>query len=113
MTRARQSLGRAGEAAVARWYLDRGYRIIEQNWRTSRGELDLLVSDGRVLVVCEVKTRTSDRFGSGFEAVTLAKQDRIRMLTGRYLAEHRWPGPVRFDVASVVSGRIDVLLDAF
>ena len=113
MTRARQAMGRAGEASVARWYVSQGYRVLERNWRCGRGELDLVVTDGDQLVVCEVKTRTTDRLGSGFEAVTGDKQARIRSLTRSYLAAHPWSGPVRFDVASVVGGRIDVMVGAF
>ena len=113
MTRRRQALGRAGEARVAEWYRRHGYRVVAANWRHGRGELDLVLCDERVLVFCEVKTRSSDRFGTGFEAVTVDKQRRIRHLAAAFLRTSAWRGPIRFDVASVVAGRIDVLENAF
>jgi putative endonuclease len=67
-------------------------------------------------VFCEVKTRSSDRFGVPAEAVTPAKQRRLRLLATRYLASGARRPPrtdLRFDVASVTSGRVEVLEAAF
>ncbi len=114
MTARRRALGRSGEARAERWYLRRGYRVVARNWRHGRGELDLIVCDGAVLVFCEVKTRSSDRFGTGLEAVTIDKQRRIRRLAAQFLAaDGVWRGPIRFDVASIVGGDIEMVLDAF
>lgn len=114
MTAARQALGRYGEDRVERWYTQRGYRLIERNWRGASGELDLIVTDGRELVVCEVKTRSNDRFGSGFDAITERKQQRIRRLTAQYVRENGgWSGPIRFDAASVMGATVEVLHAAF
>jgi len=111
----RRQLGDAGESAAARWYEAHGYEVIARNWRCRDGELDLIVSTGRQLVFCEVKTRSSDAFGTPGEAVTRAKQLRIRRLAARWLdgAEPSRPRAIRFDVASVVEGRIDVVEGAF
>lgn len=99
---------------MARWYRRRGYDVVARNWRFGRGELDLVVCDGSVLVFCEVKTRSSDRFGTGLEAVTLDKQRRVRHLAAEFLAaDGRWRGPIRFDVASLVAGHLDVVENAF
>ena len=100
----RRALGARGEQATADWYLDAGYRLLDRNWRVREGELDLVVlaPDGAV-VFCEVKTRSSDRFGSPVEAVTTTKQRRIRTLAAQWLAAHAGVGgAVRFDVASVL-----------
>ena len=72
-----------------------------------------MVTDGRVLVICEVKARTTASHGTGFDAVGEAKQRQIRKLTVELLRELRWSGAFRFDVASVVAGRIDLIEDAF
>jgi putative endonuclease len=100
----RRALGAAGEQAAADWYEAAGYRVLDRNWRVREGELDLVVlaTDGAV-VFCEVKTRTSDRFGAPVEAVTATKQRRIRTLAAQWLAAHPGVGHgIRFDVASVL-----------
>jgi putative endonuclease len=98
----RRRLGAAGEALVASWYEARGYEVLDRNWRVREGELDLVVRRGSTLAFCEVKTRRGDAFGSPFEAVTAAKQRRLRTLATRWLAEHRVrASELRFDVAAV------------
>ena len=118
-TNARHELGTRGEEAVAAWYRQASYAVIARNWRCALGEIDLVAAspDGRTVVFCEVKTRASTRFGSGFEAVTASKQRRLRRLAGRWLSARPNEGgrryaEVRFDVASVtVSGPGEVALE--
>jgi putative endonuclease len=115
----RRRLGSAGEDAVAAWYENAGYRVVDRNWRCREGELDLVVSRGDTLGFCEVKTRASTRFGAPVEAVTATKQRRLRMLAARWLGEHdTHRRTLRFDVASVTRApdgklAIEVLEGAF
>ena len=114
----RRILGAAGEDLAADWYGQRGYEILERNWRRREGEIDLIARRGRTVVFCEVKARTSDRFGSGAEAVRTAKQRRIRRLAARWLSEltpasGRARVEVRFDVVSITAGDVEVIEDAF
>ncbi len=100
---------------MAAWYEDRGYEVLARNWRCRDGEIDLVLRDGRRFVFCEVKTRTSDAFGAPVEAVTRAKQMRLRRVAARWL-EDEAPVPPReicFDVASVLAGDIEVVQGAF
>ena len=114
MTQARRALGAKGEEAVAAWYEARGYEVVERNWRCRAGELDLILRRGRTFVFCEVKTRTSDAFGAPVEAVNRDKQVRLRHLAARWLEDAPLrPTDIRFDVASVLAGRIEVLEGAF
>ena len=114
MTRARRALGARGEDAVAAWYQDRGYEVVAHNWRCRAGELDLVLRRGRTFVFCEVKTRSSDAFGAPVEAVTRDKQVRLRHLAARWLEDAPMrPTDIRFDVASVLAGEIEVLEGAF
>ena len=108
-------LGRHGEDRAAQWYASRGYVVVARNWSCSDGELDLIVSSGREIVFCEVKTRSSERFGSPFEAVNHAKQVKIRSLAMRWLSEAApfRPTSIRFDVAAVIGSRVDVVVEAF
>jgi putative endonuclease len=98
----RRGIGSMGENAAAAWYVARGFEVVDRNWRVREGEIDLVLRAGRTIVFCEVKTRSSDRFGIPAEAVTATKQRRLRVLAARWLAEHpKSRGEVRFDVASV------------
>ncbi len=113
MTGHNQRLGASGEDAALAWYRAAGYAEVVRNWRCRDGELDLVLSRGRLLVFCEVKTRSSDRFGAPAEAISFAKAARIRRLAARYLAETGWHGDVRFDVAAVMGGVVQVIEAAF
>jgi len=109
----RRALGAHGESLVAAWYEARGFAIVERNWRRREGEIDLVVQRERTIVICEVKTRSSDRFGMPFEAVTRTKQLRLRRLGAMWLAESGVRGELRFDVASVSGTTVDVIEAAF
>jgi putative endonuclease len=114
MTAARLALGAHGEDLAADWYERHGYEVVARNWRCRAGELDLVVRRGRELVFVEVKTRSSDRFGLPAEAVTARKQQRLRGLAVRFLAEAGGgASSLRFDVVAVLGGRIQVIEAAF
>ena len=115
MTQARLRLGARGEALTAEWYEARGYRIVARNWRSGRGELDLVVRRGAVLAFCEVKTRSTAAFGSPALAVGREKQAQLRRLAGAFLAAHPQVGvrDRRFDVAAVVGDDVVVYEAAF
>lgn len=111
---AAQARGRFGEDLAARWYLRHGYEVLDRNWRCTHGEIDLVVARPGLVVICEVKARVGDGFGGPQAAVDGRKQRRLRRVALAWLGEHR-PGQVtvRFDVAVVVGGRIDVIEQAF
>jgi len=92
--------------------------VLDRNWRCADGELDLVARRGPTLVFCEVKTRTSTKFGEPFEAVTSTKQARVRKLAARWLRERGphvgvRPAAIRFDVASILGPELQILEDAF
>ena len=104
---------------AAQWYEENGYEILARNWRCGIGEIDLICAheDGAgcsVLVVCEVKTRTSNSLGNPFEAVTHAKQHRLRSLATAYLSDlDTYYDHIRFDVVGVTGRSLRVLEGAF
>ena len=100
----RLATGRYGERSAAQWLARQGMVLIDRNWRCELGELDLVLRDGDVLVVCEVKTRSGTRYGEPAEAVTRRKARRIRRVARAWLAAHhvRWC-EVRFDVVAVLA----------
>lgn len=98
----RHALGRYGERVAARYLIERGMALLDRNWRCDVGEIDLVLRDGDVLVVCEVKTRTSDDFGTPHEAVHPDKLERLKRLALRWAQEHEvHPGEVRIDLVAV------------
>jgi putative endonuclease len=114
----RERVWREGEEAARRTYIERGYRLLARNWRCPLGELDLVLARDGVVVFCEVKARRPSALGGPFEAVTPAKQRKIRALAQAFCSSERPAAQrYRFDVASVsVTGReVDVHLfeDAF
>src|SRR4051812_50184293 len=90
---ANQARGRWGEDLAARWYASQGYEVVDRNWRSPTGEIDLVVCRGSVVVFCEIKTRASDRYGAPATAVGRSKQRRLRLLAGRGVGPHRPAGP--------------------
>jgi putative endonuclease len=87
--------------------------VLDRNWRSPSGELDLVACQGKVVVFCEVKTRASGRFGPPEAAVGWAKQRRLRVLATQWLAAHDVHGSIRFDVAAVTGVRVEVFEAAF
>ena len=107
--RVKDAVGRYGEDVAARYLMDAGLVILERNWRCRAGELDIIATDGPILIFCEVKTRSSLTFGSPAEAITPAKAARIRRVALQWLIANRdgssfWP-ELRFDVIGVVRQR--------
>ncbi len=114
MTVARRRLGAFGEQLAARWYEERGFEILDRNWWCDAGEIDLVLWKGSTLVICEVKTRSTLAYGSPAEAVTAPKRSRLRRLAACWLVAHDVrPSTVRFDVACVLAGRVEVLAAAW
>ena len=79
--------GVLGESLALRYLLDEGYELVERNYRTRHGEIDLILrSSADTLVFVEVKTRRGTAFGDPLEAVTPSKQARVRLMAEAYLA---------------------------
>ena len=100
MTKSRQELGRWGEALAADYLTEKGYSIINQNYRSSYGEIDLIARHQNSLVFVEVKTRPSDAYGLPEASVTARKRDHLIASAQAYL--HKYLNPN-------IEWRIDVI----
>lgn len=99
----KDALGKYGEELAARHLTVKGFVILERNWRCDLGEIDLVAREGADLVVCEVKTRRSEAYGSPLEAVSARKVRRMRCLALRWLEDKGVnPRNIRFDVIGVI-----------
>jgi putative endonuclease len=100
----RRLLGRRGENLAAVHLTGRGLVVLDRNWRCDAGEIDLVLREGDVLVICEVKTRTSTDYGDPLEAVDQRKVDRLRRLAARWLRVHDChPEDIRIDMVGVLA----------
>ena len=106
--------GQWGEDLAAAHYRRLGHEILDRNWRSSTGELDLVVFDGSTYVFSEVKARRTADFGPASAAVTVAKQRRIRQLAVEWLRAHDvHASSIRFDVVAITGNHLELLTDAF
>ena len=103
------------ENEAASFFIEKGYEILERNYRRKTGEIDLIVTDHKYLVFVEVKYRKSTQKGFPEEAVDKNKQRRIMRTAEWYLKENRLPFtmPCRFDVISILDGDIRHIKNAF
>jgi putative endonuclease len=104
-------LGREGERLAARFLEQRGYRVLGSGFRARRGEIDLVCRRGDRLVLVEVKTRSSDRFGTPAEAVGPRKRRALLAAAAEYRALAGWRGPIEWLVVAVRPGREPELIE--
>ncbi len=106
--------GRWGEDLAQRWYAERGYEVLDRNWRCAGGEIDLVVRTAMTVVFVEVKARASNRFGEASAAVDGRKQQRVRLAGLRWLTTHpEHHGDLRFDVVAVTGTKLEVIEAAY
>jgi len=111
-------LGKSGESIAVRHLKNLGYRILEKNYRSPHGEIDIVARQGDTVVFVEVKTRRSSRFGNPKTAVTSTKQRRISMTALHYLkSKNKLQSRARFDVLTVDlsqgANQIELIENAF
>ncbi len=107
-------VGACAETAATRLLHDRGYRIVERNYRCTAGELDVVARDGEVLVFIEVRSRSDAEHGHAAEMIDRRKQRQVSRVAAHYLTE-RDPSydECRFDVVAITGGDIELIQDAW
>ncbi len=105
--RRKDALGQHGERLAAAYLQEQGMSIVERNWRCELGELDVIAREGAVLVICEVKTRSSVQHGHPLEAISERKVRRLRRLAIRWLDARAVHAPrIRFDAIGVIQSAV-------
>jgi putative endonuclease len=94
--------GQRGEDLAADFLSGKGYRIVERNWRSGRGEIDLIAWQDELLVFVEVKTRRNEAFGPPESAVDTKKQQVLVRTAGAYMEQISYEWAVRFDVIAII-----------
>lgn len=112
-----RSIGSRYESQACEYLVDKGYRIIERNYKNKLGEIDIIAeSPENILVYCEVKYRSSDGHGSPFDAVGYAKRRKIGRAASLHFAMKHYDDSrrCRFDVVGIYGdGRIEHIENAF
>ena len=110
-------LGRDGEMMAIAYLAKTGYEILETNWRFEKKEIDLIARKNGLVIIAEVKSRSTDFFGKPEEAVTPAKQKYLIDAADNYLQQLDFEAEVRFDIISIVlneqKAEINHIEDAF
>lgn len=107
-------VGRRNEARAVAFLIDRGYAIVERNWRCKVGELDLVARDGDTLVFVEVRSRADATRGTALETVRRGKQRKVAQVAAAYLAAKRPQARAcRFDVVGITGDDVVLIRDAF
>ena len=102
LSNVKQLFGKEGEKFAERYLQQKGYKLIERNYRCRGGEVDLIVLDRKVIVFVEVKTRSDHRFGSPLEAVEARKQQKMIQAAQFFLNEKKLHNrEARFDVVGI------------
>ena len=117
MSLLKKMLGQQGEDRAAKYLVKQGYKILERNYRTRAGEIDLIALDRGEVVFVEVKTRTSNAFGAPELAVTPQKQQRmIKAALGYIKYKKLHQVPCRFDVVAISAAKeqeVELIRNAF
>lgn len=111
------TLGKQGEDIAISYLRKKGYGIIEKNFRTIFGEIDIIAKDKHAVVFVEVKARSDIAFGYPFEAVHSRKREKIKKVALSYMKRFKKGMPARFDVLSIYfehgKQHIEHIQDAF
>jgi putative endonuclease len=115
MSKSKQS-GQLGEQLAADYLIQHGWEIVARNYRHKRSEIDIIASNGKILLFVEVKTRSNMAFGMPENFVNNRQAERIISAADHYIREADWKEQIRFDIISIdiaTSSTIMHIEDAF
>ncbi len=94
--------GKRGEALAAEHLVSKGFNILETNWQSNHQEIDIIARQGNILVIAEVKSRSTNYFGEPETFVTMQKQRMLIKAANHYITKNNLNVEVRFDIVSVL-----------
>lgn len=97
----RQHLGKEGEVKASKYLINKGLNILHSNWKSGYCEIDIIAKDQNMLVIVEVKTRSSDHFGNPSDAVKSNKHRNLFKATEEYISQSGFEGEIRFDIIAI------------
>lgn len=107
-------IGAQGEKLAQEYIKKLGYKVIETNFATKFGEIDIIAIDKKVIVFIEVKNRSSLKYGRPSEAVNKYKQNKIKLVAEFYMQKHKLHNSFcRFDVIEILNSEINYIINAF
>ena len=114
MVHCKQRIGKNGEDMAISYLQSRGYKIIERNYKTKFGEIDIIAADGEYIVFVEVKKRFSKEYGPPELSITRSKRLHIAKSALSYIKLKKLINrPVRFDVIALTAEKIELIKNAF
>ena len=95
-------VGRTGEEIARRFLQSKGYKIIEQNYRTKYAEIDIVAKKGKTVVFVEVRTKTNEQFGTPEETFNYKKMQKLQKNAAAYISRMCWKGLYQIDAICVL-----------
>ena len=98
----KDEIWKMGEEVARKYLKKKGYKIIEQNYRTKYAEIDIIAKDQNMLVFVEVRTKTSERFGLPEETINRKKLQKLLLNAKAYVKMKEWEGQYRIDAVCII-----------
>jgi len=108
-----KDIGSKGEDITLKFLQEKGFELLERNYRYKRNEIDLIVKRGEMICFVEVKKRRSQKFGYPESFVSEGQKGRIHQAAENFIIERQWEGNIRFDIAAVTGDHVEYFEDAF
>ncbi len=105
--------GNLGEEVARKFLENKGYNILESQYRTKHGEIDIIAIDEKTIVFIEVKYRKTTKKGSPLEAVNKTKQNKIINSAYQYIIDKNIKNNIRFDVVGILGDEVTHIVNAF
>lgn len=104
-------LGVSGEQFATEYLSQKGYKILNTNWRFRKAEVDIIAEKGQSLIFIEVKTRSTDYFGAPSESVMRKKQELLAEAAEAYLEQHELSHEIQFDIVSIIKSKKGIVIN--